>query len=303
MTVITELESAQTTIAKALAQLKTPIPLPPASAPISTLKGVCAGYWGSQELEDLKSLAPQIVRLGQPSITSPWYNYKIIYLQEGDTNGQYNANGVIAINVSAMVAHLTTVVEDNPLLYALEILNEPGGSWFWGANADSAANQAAYAKLVRAIWEARKTWTFKPLLLASCDGGHRNLGWLEGMLRADPKILECFDYGTVHAYGGISERNKAALGDRTAIGTVHSITKKQVAVTEIGWPTEAQTGDSLQYSEAEQAANIAQYLAWAKSSGMVALTTIYNYREGKPGYGLAHQDSTKKPAWAAFQAA
>lgn len=303
MTIITELESTQTTIEKILMQLKAPVPTPPIASSTPALKGVCAGYWGTQEFEDLKSLAPQVVRLGQPSTISPWNSYKAIYLQEGDTNGQYNTSGVAAINIPAMVAHLTAVVQANPSLYALEILNEPGGSWFWGAIADTATNQAAYAKLVRAIWEARKTWATKPFLLASCDGGHRNLGWIEGMLKADPKILECFDYGTVHAYGGTGERVKAALGDRTTIEKIYAITKKQVAVTEIGWPTEAQTGDSLQYNEGEQAVNVAQYLAWAKASGEVVLTTIYNYRGGKPGYGLARQDATKKPAWSAFQAA
>lgn len=284
-----------------------PVPTPPAPPASTFLKGLCTGYY-NEEFADLKSIGAQVVRLGNPpKPTEAWTanGQKVIYLYETDVNGSYNTGGVQAIAQQAWIADAGKRVAANPDMYALEALNEPGGSWFWGPNAQSASNAAAYARLIRGVWEARKSWAVKPLILASCDGGHKAVQWLEWMYQADPKVWECFDYGTVHAYGGNAgtPRAESAAGAWPVIEKVRAMTGKPVAVTEVGWPTESETGDSQQWTEPEQAANVTAFLARAKASGIVSLATIYNYRGGSPGYGLARRDDSKKPAWAAFASA
>lgn len=307
MSVIQHIKNAQAELAIALAEAEGAVPPSPPPPLPPALKGVCTGYWGPQEAVDLASLKPEVVRLEQPTSLTPWLPYKVIYLQAGDHTGNYNKGGIAAIDVPAFVAVIAKAVyaNPNPGLYAVEPINEPAGEWFWGPNANTPQNAAAYAALIRAVWEASKTWSLKaPLLLASCDGGRAAPQWLEWMMAADPKILECFDLPTAHVYGGTGARTGSAEGNRAAVRKVHALTGKQVAVTEVGWPTLKATGDSLQWTEAQQAANITGFLQWAKASKEVALTCIYNYRDGAndPGYGLAHPtNGAYKPAWQAFQ--
>ena len=55
-----------------------------------------------------------------------------------------------------------------------------------------------------------------------------------------------------------------------------------IYVTEVGWPTavgQPSTGDSFQWTEAEQAQNITNFIDWAKGTGYIADVTIFNYRD------------------------
>jgi hypothetical protein len=65
----------------------------------------------------------------------------------------------------------------------------------------------------------------------------------------------------------------------------YEATHQDQYVTEIGWPTALglePTGDSLQWSEAQQAENIAGFVTWAHGLGYVRDVTVFNYRD----YGL-----------------
>lgn len=51
---------------------------------------------------------------------------------------------------------------------------------------------------------------------------------------------------------------------------------------EVGWPTavgQSSTGDSLQWSESEQASSITNFIAWASGTGYVAEVVYFNYHD------------------------
>jgi hypothetical protein len=85
-------------------------------------------------------------------------------------------------------------------------------------------------------------------------------------------------------------------------------TGQPVYVTEVGWPTDvgaAPTGDSLQWSEADQAANIQSFVTWAYGLGYVNAVVIFNYADYGPNnwYGIVNATATKhKQSYATLQA-
>jgi hypothetical protein len=53
-----------------------------------------------------------------------------------------------------------------------------------------------------------------------------------------------------------------------------------VYVTEVGWPTavgQPPTGDSQQWTEAQQASNITGFVQWASATGYVPMVIYFNY--------------------------
>jgi hypothetical protein len=234
--------------------------------------GLNAGYWGTSERTDLKGTVGY-VRLDTAPNISPWTvaGLKVI----DDISGPYNKGGVSALNVSKWTATAVAFTKENPQVAAIEELNEPDGPWFWGANAANSTNAAAYAKLLEATYE-QMVATFgskHPVLLGAYEGQSWGGQWW-----ADLKNKSAVDGVVVHPYGGNGNRTASALGNRAQVEQAHNATGKPVYVTEVGWPTavgQPPTGDSLQWTELQQAENIYNFIAWARHTGYVAAVTIY----------------------------
>ncbi len=163
----------------------TPAPQPAAGMWV----GIQAGNWGPQQYADLKG-AVSAVRVDSCSSNaefSGWAAAGINVIDDisGDgVCGPYRTGGVQAINIAAWVAGAVAQVKANPTISAVEVLNEPGGDWFWGSEAESTANEAAYASLLKAVHEAfvAEFGSARPLILASYDGGHsQEVSWGEGV--------------------------------------------------------------------------------------------------------------------------
>jgi hypothetical protein len=83
----------------------------------------------------------------------------------------------------------------------------------------------------------------------------------------------------VHPYGLNNVGTAAsAQGNRSLVASAHSATGKPVYVTEVDWPTAVgrpPTGDSLQWTEQQQAENIYNFVNWARSTGYVSAVMIF----------------------------
>jgi hypothetical protein len=275
-----------------------------ATQPGALAVGINAGYWGACEPFDLRT-AVEYVRLDTPSNISAWTNAGLKVI--ADESGPYDSSGVSGLDAHAYVERVVAFVKANPQVWAVEVLNEPGGQWFWGGSAESATNRTAYANLIVAVHDAlvAKFGDARPLILASYDGGHDSSNaWGEAWSQNATALADA-DMITEHPYGGVGDRASASLGDRANVQAAYAKTHKPIAITEVGFPTKGPTGDSLKYSEAEQASSVAQIVAWARSTNYVKAITIYGYRDSgaEGGYGLQRHDGTKKPAWLALEQA
>jgi hypothetical protein len=265
--------------------------------------GVDAGSWPSSAAGDIAGAVPY-VRLDSPSSIAGWTasGLKVI----DDRSGPYNEGGVSAINASQWAQEAVAWYDANPETAAIEVLNEPGGSWFWGPNAGDQENATAYAHLLKVVHEAFVANGKSPLILASYDGGEGPTTWGEEVFRADPNVGSYINGITMHSYGGTGSRSASALGSRYHIEAAHAQHPDiPIYVTEIGWPTavgQPPTGDSLQWTEAEQAANITGFIAWARSTGYIADVTIFNYRDygTNDWYGIESTSGAHKLSYAAL---
>jgi hypothetical protein len=226
-----------------------------------------------------------------------------------DMHGPYSSRGVSGLDVEAYISNAVALVKERPEIVAVEILNEPGATWFWGSNAMSKENMAAYASLIRKV-HAAFTENFgaaRPKLIASYDGGwSHSLAWGRGVTAQDPQVWSFVDGITMHPYGGTSSRTASALGNRQNVIDAHKETGKDVYITEIGWPTashESNTGDSFQWTESEQATNIVNFVNWAKATGFVRAVHIFAYQDygTKDWYGITRSDGTRKPSYNALR--
>ncbi len=160
--------------------------------------------------------------------------------------------------------------------HAIEVLNEPGNPGFW----HDTTNYAAYARLAKATHEALALLpaSSRPVELCSWDGGEGpNSTWGAGIEAAG--ALEWCDGVTAHAYGGSSGQDGGALGGRHDVETAHANSGLPVYVTEIGWPTavgQPSTGDSQQWTEAQQAENMTNFANWARGTGYVNMVIFFN---------------------------
>jgi hypothetical protein len=280
-----------------------PSPLSP-SARVDALGLVVAlnaGGWGACEPREIRTVV-NYVRLDTPATIAPYaaVGLKVI----ADESGPYDRSGVSGVDVQAFVKRTVALVQTNPDVWAIEVLNEPGGPWFWGEHAESSANRAAYAKLIVAVHEALVAHfgAKRPLILASYDGGQLDSNaWGEAWSK-DEAALNDADMLTEHPYGGTEERASAARGNRAKVAVAHARTGKPIAITEVGWPTNASNGNSLQFSDAEEAENITSFVDWARASGYVKVVTIYNYRDTGEGggYGVQTHLGVKKSGWFAL---
>ncbi len=225
----------------------------------------------------------------------------------------------------------------------IEVLNEPGGTWFWGSQALSQTNADAYANLVKTTYNTfHNTYgSSAPLILATYDGswGSTPAGVPndEAFGRAwwTSSISSYVDGIVVHTYGGDDASSTAAIqqsaaGNHQDAADAHSYTGKPIYITEVGWPTANQgatvtaqnaTGDSLQWPEADSAGNqyhgldqcdnVYNFLNWARSTNYVNAVTIFGYVDYGTNffYGMerwsnpAGSNLSKKPSWYALGAA
>jgi hypothetical protein len=270
--------------------------------------GVDAGGWPSSFAADVAGAA-SYVRLDTPSSIAGWTHAGVKVID--DISGPSNAGGVSAVNATEWAAQAVAEVKANPEIVAVEVLNEPGNKWMgWGSNAGSAANAAAYDHLLKVVHEAfvANFGSSYPRILASYDGGEGPTTWGEEMWAADPNVGSYIDGITMHSYGGTSNRTQSALGDRHQVEAAHAQHPNiPVYITEVGWPTavgQPSTGDSLQWTEAEQAQNITNFVNWAKGTGYIQDVTIFNYRDygSNDWYGIESASGAHKLSYSALAA-
>ena len=222
--------------------------------------------------------------------------------------GPYNSGGVGAIDPTSWAQNTLSTFQSECAGSAtncpsIEVLNEPYGSWFWGANAMSSANEAAYAHLVVDTWTAfhNQYGSASPKIVAAFSTD----SWWQGMTAAVPNIDNYVDGVSVHPYGGTGSVASSALGDRAQVVDAHQTTGKPLWISEFGWPTavgQPATGDSLQWSFSAQATNTYNFVTWLRSLGYVAQATDFNYRDygSNNWYGIETSAGVKKPAWTAL---
>jgi hypothetical protein len=293
-----------------------PAPAAPAavaSGGSSMMVGLNSG-WGTTSASDMKGslgLARIDTSEGGTETPSTYHadGIKVIATFPGDVGGSYNTGGVSAINIPNWVSMATSYYASQCMgstdyCPAIEVLNEPYGSWFWGANAADAQNEAAYANLVKSVHQAFQTkyGASAPKILAAYD---KTSGWWAGMVAAVPNITSYFDGVVVHPYGGTDSIASSALGNHALVTQAHNDTGKPDWITEFGWPTavgQPATGDSLQWTQPQQATNIYNFVNWARSTGYVSALTYFNYRDYGTNnwYGLENGAGTKKTGWTAL---
>jgi hypothetical protein len=241
---------------------------------------------------------------------------KIINDISGDpeNGGGYDGGGVLAVNATAWAQYAVNWYVSNCLgahsstCAAIEVLNEPGNPYFWGSNSMSTANAAAYANLLKTVHNAFTSPSYvsqygsaRPKILASYDGGWSET-WGQEVWASNPNLNQYVDGVTVHPYGGHSTAPDAfgsdhsAEGNRQLVVDAHNQTGEPVFVTEVGWPTaygQAPTGDSLQWTQTQQADNIYSFVNWARSTGFVAAVTIFGARD----YTETNPDGSTQYDW------
>jgi hypothetical protein len=175
-----------------------------------------------------------------------------------------------------------------------EILNEPGNPYFWS----DPGNYSGYAALATSAHEGLEALPSanRPALLLSYDGGYGGVSYGRALVKAEPAIVNVAGGWTVHPYGGHGA--SSALGNRARVTETYADTHKPVYVTEVGWPTalgKEATGDSLQWSESQQAANIKEFTLWARSLGYVRAVIDFNYADygANNWYGIVDTSGTK----------
>lgn len=216
--------------------------------------------------------------------------------------GGTSLGGINATKVAAEIVAWFTAYGTETKAVTCELLNEPGNPYFWS----DPKNYAAYGNLILTVHAALAAGLANPpTILVSYDGGYEGDSWGAALLEAVPALDPLDIAFTVHPYGGHGasshEGNRARVTEAGATG-------KPVYVTEVGWPTDtsaAPTGDSLQWTEAQQVENIESFFKWAASLGYVKGVTLFNYADYKPNnwYGIVDEAGTRhKLSYAALRA-
>lgn len=242
---------------------------------------------------DVADLGISVVRNeGNPTESLEWQKFgmKVIHL----IAGPYNTGGVRAININEWVEEAVAYVKANPKIYAVEMLNEANGDWYWGPNADSQENASAYVKLLESVHAAytKEFGSARPLIISSFGGPSVAPVWGERMLLANPDMNLYCDGVVVHPYpsSGKGEAN------RVQVETAHKLSKLPVFITEVGWNT-------TEVTEAEQAQCIKNFAKWCKEVDYIAAVTFFGYRDYGTSdfWGIETHEGRKKLAYAALQ--
>jgi hypothetical protein len=185
---------------------------------------------------------------------------------------------------------------------AVEVLNEPNNRVFWS----DPTNDVAYVNLLRVVHEALVAnfpASIRPKILASWDGGEGPSSGFGPGWAALGGLAYC-DGVTVHTYAGARNRY-GPLGGRIDVEAARAGSRKPVYITEVGWPTaigQPATGDSQQWTEAQQAENVTNFFRWARQTGYVRLAVYFNYVDygSNDWYGIERKNRTHKPSFAAL---
>lgn len=272
--------------------------------------GLNTGNFGTGGAADTAG-AVKYVRIDNTA-TAPVSSYAAVGVKvDVDFHGPYNTGGVSAIDANSWAAQALQWYQSNGCTPTecpqIEVLNEPAGTWFWGSNALSTANAAAYANLLKVTHNTfvAAYGASHPLILASYDGGNSGgVQWGQEVWAADSTIGNYVDGVTVHPYGG--HVSTSAQGNRTTPGLAHSQTGKPVYATEVGWPTalgQPATGDSLQWSETDQCNNLYNFMSWARSTGFINAVYYFNYQDygSNNWYGVTRIGGAHKPSYNALK--
>jgi len=264
--------------------------------------------WGQTTADDMKGVfkwARLDTTRGGTELPSTYnkYGIKVILCFPG-----YSTKGVRSLNahswaLSALNYFKSQCGGSKAKCPAIEVLNEPYGNWFWGPNANSQANADAYAVLLKTVWTTfhKKYGSKSPLILGAWD-----TTWNSWHNKKKINVNRYVDGVVVHPYGGTGNRAASARGNLALVSQAHKATRKPLYITEVGWPTavgQPATGDSLQWTEQQQADNVYNFIKWARSTRFVAAVTIFGYRDYGTNmyYGLESVSGTKKPGWTALQ--
>jgi hypothetical protein len=286
-------------------------PVEPPPPPNEMAVGVDAGGWGPSAFSDIAG-AVKTVRLNANFATdSEVGGAAAAGVRVG--SWLFGTGGTIgSINPAAMAAEIVAVFKrygkggtfwagkTDLGSTAVELLNEPGNPYFW-SDATNYAAYAALSRVVHAALEASFAPANRPKLLLSYDGGFAGSEYGRAIFAAGAVA----DGVTVHPYGGKSNPAGSAEGHRERAVQAHSETGLPVYVTEIGWPTasgQPPTGDSLQWTEQQQAENIKKFITWADETKYVAMVVIFNYVDygSNDWYGIERKDRSHKLSYSAL---
>lgn len=261
--------------------------------------GTNAGNWGPGAVTDIGGTGVRLVRLASGKLAEEAPRYKAAGFGVIGLFGEGGSLQSIANEATSWAKHAIEVAIALGLT-AVEGLNEPDGDWFWS----DAGNIGAIKTIIKALHDQAQALGYKGPILASFDGGK---GGGEGTSFGEKCQKEgVYQYAggvTVHPYGGSNGGAGGALGDRPKCEHAIAVTKLPLWITELGWPTgTGSTGDSQAWTEAQQAANYASFIAWAEKTPGIAAVTFYGYKNtsdsGADQYGVEMHDSSRhKPAF------
>ncbi|MCB1005446.1 MAG: hypothetical protein KDB35_14775 [Acidimicrobiales bacterium] len=199
-------------------------------------------------------------------------------------------------------------------LRAVEIWNEPWGYWTWVGEPSA----ARYARLARAAATSIRNANADVDILISADllearRDGRIVGWIDGVLAADPGLVDLIDAYSIHPYhyGGPRDVRSDQRWDYGKVALIRQVTaqhgaNKPMWITEVGWTTAP--GADGHVSEATQATYTRQAVVRAFDEWpYVKRFYLYSYdrdsgntsdREGY--FGVRRQDGSYKPAWTAL---
>lgn len=206
-------------------------------------------------------------------------------------------------NPETVAAEAVARAKAFPAIIATEVDNEPQNPYLGGS--ESQANIEAYARVFNAVADRFAAEHLASVPLWSADGGFAGVpSWgahVWPLLDANAKAI---GRPTTHPYGGTGERAKSALGGRNRVEEAFALTKEKGWTTEIGWPTCvgcANTGDSLQWTETEQAHNIESFLKWAPAYDEAVV--IFQYRDYATNdfYGIETKEGAHKQSFTTVQ--
>lgn len=273
-----------------------PTPPPPPEPPVSgaTIIGLNAGNWGSQALPDITGTGVRGIRLPHGLLSeAPKYKaagYKVCGIfGEGGTIGSINKTAY-----AEEVVKLCAQYE----LDAMEVLNEPGGSWFWS----DPTNYSAYVALCKATYEAVRKAGLKTDVIASWDGGQAGSVSFGEHIKA-LGVLEWCDGVSAHPYGGASGGAGGKALDRRKCETAIAQSGKPLHVTEAGLPTgTGPTGDSQAWTLGQQAEGLGSFAAFCMANPKIVALYWYGYKNssdsGAAQYGVEYHDNwNHKPAF------
>jgi len=284
----------------------------PSSGPM--VVGLNSGAWGTAAAQDIAGSFSAIrwdTSYGESlsDYTGAGLKADILF------SGPYS-NGVSAIDPNSWTANALSWYQSNCPSVAtcpsIEVLNEPGGTWFWGSNAMSQTNADAYDTLLQDVYTAfhNHYGANSPKILGSYDGGHdSDIQWGQELYAGHANVGNYVDGWTLHPYGSCD--STLDTGHQNLVEQAHANTGKPIYITEIGWQTN--TGHCDDSTQQQQADNIYKFVTWARSTGYVNAVYYFNYRDygssnsnddwwgvERWGEGNGTTDGSKKPGWYAL---